>query len=599
MAADGAPRREETLMASPKAKRQERDEQELSKLFDQADAAVKERQRRREAAAADEDEAARPTPGDAEAFADIEANRFYAIMFEQGVAPEAKKDAFVRELTFALQDDAEQSRARLQEYARFKAYLQYERKELALEVIRLTDTEAFAQLQQVLHDLNEGVIEFNDRMQPLTAIIDAVYELRMAGNTVDVFREIQEDKEAEAARAERLAEKGRALEALAARQLELEKAMAEHGEQKSVLRFFGGHELTKDARIELGRLEVDQQALQREVEAVRAEIELIERASSPDSRFKAFAAQKEKLRELLDLTTDDHQQRQRELVKTAERFVYSTSERVSSVLQHLNAMSGQADALYENNGHMRHAYAILSDAEREAGAANQTIRQSLQAPRDDETGIQKLDRERKLEGIEDFVTLLDGAAIDTTQTLKDLTEQGGSIKTMRDTNRQQIDKTSKLHSSSVSGVSERLATVLQAVSAAALNEATGGAKASIEEMAASTRRILGQKAIENAVGMQETVDDLDKAIEQLREFGELQEKATGLTRQALTEIGAKMGELESVTVEAAEGLRRSIGVHADAGLHERGGAPAGAAPATPQGDAAAKRVTRAPFERLG
>jgi hypothetical protein len=36
------------------------------------------------------------------------------------------------------------------------------------------------------------------------------------------------------------------------------------------------------------------------------------------------------------------------LVANAERFVLSTSERVSSVLEHLEAMSGQADALYEN-----------------------------------------------------------------------------------------------------------------------------------------------------------------------------------------------------------------------------------------------------------
>ena len=93
-----------------------------------------------------------------------------------------------------------------------------------------------------------------------------------------------------------------------------------------------------------------------------------------------------------------------------------------------------------------------------------------------------MERERKVEAVEDFIGLLGSAAVDTTQTLKDLTEQGGSIKTMRDTNRQQIDKTTKLHSSSVSGVSERLATVLQAVSAAALNEATGGAKQSIEHM---------------------------------------------------------------------------------------------------------------------
>lgn len=581
-------------MASPKAKPQERERaRDLSDVLEKADAAIAQRRKAREDA--DEDAAALPTLGEEEAFADIETNRFYAIMFEEGVAPEAKKDAFVRELTFALADDAESSRARLKDYARFKAYLQFERKQLALEVIRLTDTEAFSQLQQVLQDLNQGVIDFNDQMHPLTEIIDAVYELRMAGNTVDVFREIQEDKEVEIERQARLDEKERDLETLADRQLALEKSMAEHRESKSVFRFFGGHELTKYARVQLAQLQVDQDALAAEVEAVRAAIEGIQNESSPESRFAAFSAQKEKLRELLDLTTDDHQQRQRELVKTAERFVYSTSERVSNVLQHLNAMGGQADALYENNGHMRHGYAILSDAEREAGGVNQQIREGLKFARDNETGIQRLDRERKLESIEDFVALLDGAAIDTTQTLKDLTEQGGSIKTMRDTHRQQIDKTSKLHSSSVSGVSERLATVLQAVSAAALNEATGGAKASIEEMAASTRRILGQKAIENAVGMRETVDDLDKAIEQLREFGELQEKATGLTREALSEIGAKMGELESVTVEAAEGLRRSIGVHADANIHSRTGTPSAAKPAAEP----TRRPSRAPFERLG
>jgi hypothetical protein len=273
---------------------------------------------------------------------------------------------------------------------------------------------------------------------------------------------------------------------------------------------------------------------------------------------------------------------------------------VSKVLTHLEAMSGQADALYENNGHMRHAYSILSDAEREAGAANQAGRQRLQAAPESETSIQQMDRQRRVEAIEDYIGLLDSASVDTTQTLKDLTEQGGSIKTMRDTNRQQIDRTSKLHTSSVSGVSERLATVLQAVSAAALNEATGGAKASIEQMAASTRRILGQKAIENAVGMQETVDDLDKAIEQLREFGELQEKATGLTREALSEIGTKMGELERVTEEAATGLRRSIAVHADAELHKRGTDGQSERPVGEDAAAAAppRGTVRAPFKRL-
>ncbi len=227
-------------------------------------------------------------------------------MFQEGVSPEAKKDALVRALTFALADETDANKARLAEYARFKAYLQLERKQLALEVIRLTDTGAFAELQQVLRDLNAGVIEFNDQMQPLTDIIDAVYELRMAGNTIDVFREIQEDKAAETDRQGRLDEKERALQGLAERHRAIQSDMAAQRERKSLLRYFGGNELTQSARMEIARLEVAEQELQREVEAVRRDIERVKAETSPASRFADFSAAKQKLRELLDLTTADH-----------------------------------------------------------------------------------------------------------------------------------------------------------------------------------------------------------------------------------------------------------------------------------------------------
>jgi hypothetical protein len=581
-------------MVSPKTAPQKSG---LSSVLEQADAALA--RRSKEAAAEQTQATPAPLGVEQEAYAEIEQNTFFDIMFEQGVSPEHKKAAFVKALTVALDDQSEASKARLAEYAQFKSYLQFERKQLAVEIIRLTDTGAFAELQQVLRDLNQGVIEFNGLMQPLTDIIDAVYELRMAGNTLDVFREIQEDKEAESDRQSRLDQKDRALRELADRQHQISRSIAAQSENKSVLRFLGGPELTRSARMEIARLEADQRSLQQDAQDLRREVEAIQGERTPESRFAEFATQKEKLRELLDLTSEEHKERQRALVKSAESFVYSTSERVANVLTHLKAMSGQADALYENNGHMRHAYAILSDAERLAGGDNQTLREKLKLAPAGETSIQRMERERRLETVEDYIGLLDSAAIDTTQTLTDLTEQGGSIKTMRDTNRQQIDKTAKLHSSSVSGVSERLATVLQAVSVAALNEATGGARASIENMAVSTRRILGQKAIENAVGMQETVDDLDRAIVQLREFGELQEKATDLTRQTLAEIGAKMGELEHATDEAAAGLRRSIAVHADAEIHKRGGDGDRSAAAESGETQRPRRTARAPFERLG
>jgi hypothetical protein len=532
-----------------------------------------------------------------ERFEKIEANPFYRIMFEEGVSPEKKMEAIARELSFALESPQRENKARLEEYARFKEYLQHERKQMALEVIRLTDTGAFGELQQVLTDLNTAVLAFNDRMAPLTEIIDAVYDLRVSGNTLNVFREIQQDKDAEVERARRLADKEAEIARLTGLVRTIERDIAAQAENKSLLRFVGGNELTKEARRAIAMLRVDLDEVAQLTRKYEDDIVMIRNESSGESKFAQYAAQKAKLRELLDLTSAEHKERQEALVRTAHDFVISTSTRVGNVLGHLEGMSRQADALYENNGHIRHAYAILGDAEKSAGNENQRLRETLQVVAPGESGIQEMERTSKLEAVEDFIARVNLAAVDTTQTGKDLIEQGGNIKTMRDTNRQQIDKTRKLHSSSVSGVSERLATVLQAVSAAALNEASAGAKDSIQAMADNTRRILGQKAIENAVGMQETVADLDRALEDLKTFGELQDRATELTRSTLREIGEKMGVLEKTTQEVAEGLRESISVHASAEIHQRGQATAPGDPAAPEADAP-KRRTRAPFGSL-
>ncbi len=482
-------------MADPKAKRSE--STDLSDVLAQADAALERKRKHEKETKATEESA--PLLAEEEKFADIDSNPFFQVMFEEGAAPEDKAKAIAEQLTMALDDDKEESKARLSEYALFKEYLQFERKQMALEVIRLTDTGAFGELQQVLRDLNAGVLEFNQQLQPLTQLIDAVYELRIAGNTLDVYREIREDREAEEAQKQRLAELGEALATLDGQVKSTEREIAAQRENKSFMRFLGGSELTKEARQEIARLEVDQRDAQSGISELVDKIEENKQVNKRESKFGDFADHKEKLEELLDLTSEQHKERQTALVDSAENFVLSTSDRVASVLEHLEEMSGQSDALYENNGQMRHAFAILTDAEKDAGARNQAQRGGLQTVAENESGIQKMERETSLEALEDYIGQLGTAAIDTTQTMTDLTEQGGNIKTMRDTNRQQIDNTRKLHSASVSGVSERLATVLQAVSAAALNEASGGAKDAIQHMAASTREILGKKAIENAV----------------------------------------------------------------------------------------------------
>ena len=84
-------------------------------------------------------------------------------------------EACARALAYA--DNKEQSRARLEEFKAFKEYLQFERKRMAQQIIDLTDTEAFAELKSVYDELNNSLISFEQKIAPLTDIVDAVYTL--------------------------------------------------------------------------------------------------------------------------------------------------------------------------------------------------------------------------------------------------------------------------------------------------------------------------------------------------------------------------------------------------------------------------------------
>ena len=131
----------------------------------------------------------------AKKFASVEDNAIYKIIFSEG-DPEAKKSAVARELAYDLEEEKADNKASLLAFDLFKEWLMEQRKEMAQEIIKLTDTDAFSELKDVFDEMNQGLLDFEEQMAPLTEILDAVYALRMAsdGAMFDVFREIQDDK---------------------------------------------------------------------------------------------------------------------------------------------------------------------------------------------------------------------------------------------------------------------------------------------------------------------------------------------------------------------------------------------------------------------
>lgn len=540
-------------MAWSGAKEQEKKKANIDEMMEQARATS-----RRKSTSAQEKDKAEESPSSAK-FAKIDENAFYKIMFDAESSPQEKMEAVTKTLTYA--EDKEEAKARLEAFKQFKEYLQYERKRMAQQIIDLTDTEAFAELKEVYDELNTALIAFEDKINPLTEIVDAVYQLRMNGVTFDAFKEIALEKEAEARIAALREEQEKKLKELEDRIKATHENIAVWSEDKG---FFGLGGVKQASREKIAKAQLALQAREAELSDLMEKMKDEGQYKLPESQLDhEFLESKLKLRELLDISSDEHKQRQTDLVDAAQHFVNTTETRINGISQHFGSMDKQIDNLLDANYSMREIYAILNDATKEAHKRNETHRDGLQPAEKEESDIEKMNREREKRDLENYIGALSASAVDTTTVFAELTNAGHRIKSMKDGNDQQITKTQQLHSSGVAGVADQLSTVLQAVSAAALGESSEMARMSLERMNKKTTDLSQKEVIRIALGTHEQNSDLTKALEGLEQYGEVIRTATNITREGLQETKALLGQLEKTAKEVQEDVKDSISVAAE------------------------------------
>jgi hypothetical protein len=501
-----------------------------------------------------------------EKYSDIDTNTFYKIVFNEQLDAMQKKEEIAKALSFDP-DDKVQSQERLKEFITFKEYLQNERKRLAQEIIKLTDTGAFSELQGVIEELNSGILEFDKRMTPLTEIIDAVYKLRLQGGetVLGVFREIKEDQAAEEERKKKLAETERKLADMQSRTEGVNSDLAVLKNSRSHRKWLGFGGLKDEAIREISVKEGELASIAAETESTAKTLEdLKDPNTARASEYAEFAAEKAKLRELLDLTSEQHKTRQKDLVNSAQDFVNKSDSRVGSVLGHLDQMTGQIEGLSNVNNGMQSIYAIVSEASKEASDENQKIRDGFLPPKEGgESPIEQMQRENKKQATEEYITALDGSTVDTMKTYQDLTSQAIRIKQMKDANRDQVAKTRELHSSGIAGVADRLSTVLQAVSAAALNESSEAAKQSISTMNDKTNAVAMKESIRTAMGIKDSAAGLAKAVDDLAAYGEVLRTSSQITREGVQEIKDGISTLEDSIKKTKKDLQDAYAVNAE------------------------------------
>lgn len=493
-------------------------------------------------------------------FAQIESNPFHQIVVQSDASPSEKKDAVARALAYNETESKEENEARLASFEQFKEYLMAYRKEMSKEIIRLADTEAFSELQAVFEDMNSSLLSFEQKITPLIEIIDAVHRLNMAsdGAMYDVFKEIQEDKEEEERIKQLRAEQEAELNTLEANILKLNQDIAALREDRS---WFGMGGVKKDALQNIARNEVLIENHKNTAAALREKIE--NTTFNRETRFAEFSAEKEQLRELLDITSEEHKDRQESLVKAALDFVNTTDERTGSVLDRMGKIRSQIKNVDTVNGNMKRIFAVVSDGIKDAEVSNADLSNRLNITAEEETTLAQYEREDKLEAVNEHIEALTASKVDTLSTLGELQEESMNIKSMRDTNNQQISHTRKMHTSGTAGIASRLSTVLTAVSSAALNEARTTTQNTLNKMNTITHDIAQNEAIKNATNMHLQNDELSKAIEQLATYKDISDKATEITRSALEEQKVLQREIESTAADLASSIKKAKGVTAE------------------------------------
>ena len=395
----------------------------------------------------------------------------------------------------------------------------------------------------------------------LTDIIDAVYTLRTNGLTLEAFQEILKDRRREEELLRAKEEKRAEVLRLRNQVNDIHSDIAGLKESRS---FFGLGPVTQDARETIARKNETLSGINDNLTQLGSEITDLEQQLPSNSELGEFVEQKRKLRELLDISADDHKQRQKDLVDSALNFVNTAKSRVGAVRQHLSQMNDQVENLFDANNMMGGVYAILNEGIKSATDNNQKVRDQLQPPATGaEDMISQMSREQKKMAVEQHITMLDASTADTMATYADLTSGAIRIKTMKDAVDQQAIRARSMHSQGISGVADRLSVVLQAVSSAALGEASAMAKDTLQQMAENTNKVAQKESIRIAMGVQEQNSDLAKAIDDLGAYGEVVRTATNITREGITDMRAKLDELKKLAEDVQGDVQDSIAVNAD------------------------------------
>lgn len=510
---------------------------------------------------------------------DMQNNVFFKIVAEQP-DPVAQKEAMVELMTFTDAETAAKNAAQMEE---FSAYLQFQRQEIATQLIEMTDVTTFSDMQSALQDINNDLLDFEDQIGPFMEIINAVRKIQEEGKTTDIIAELRE----EAAKADEARVKINAIEhRIAHRKDDIEAIKAKIAQHKAEIitcdndfGFFpwsGVKTASKIRSAELALANVDLEkeivTAEQDIAAHGVELEAANGVVATSTEFENLAEAKEVLANMLNMSGPEHEEKHQQLIDTAKRFVLTTQTRVGSTLDKSERMSGQIEALGNQAFNSRDIYSVMAEATTEAEGLNakqhQTLKDEIeQLPETDRLG--RMANERQQRDLAKHIKGLNEAASDTTAVLQDLTVSSHRIENLGQANATQIKKTKAIRTSGIAGVADNLSSVLTAIGQAAIDQASTAAQQSLSRMNDTTINLTKEQMLNMAKSRSDDNAQLISNLESMASFGEIIELANQSTHDALTENRDIMSQLRETADDVRQQTKETIDLHSDVIAEEK------------------------------
>lgn len=488
----------------------------------------------------------------------IETNTFYSIIMADDVELEEKVNQVSKALEFT--NDKESDRTRIKEFEQFKEYLQSISETMSKQRIEMTDTGTFSELQKVYGDFNNDLNDFINKIKPLTDITDALYTLRKNGETRSVLQKIQQDKANARDKQDRIIDLNKTINEGENLMAELRKENVILAENKS---FFGFGNIKPESKAQIQENEIKIAEVFDNVSKCTKERDklLLEIENINNSTEYSFEAQK--LKELLDLNSEQHVQRQADLVQSALQFINSGKERFGEIRKHLELMNQQIEGLTDNNSQMQQIYAVLNDGTKRAEEANKTKRETLMNTPEPTSQIEKMKLDKEKRDLDEFIDTVSQSTVDTMQTYGELSMEEIKLRNMQAATKNQSQSAATMHSRGIASVASQLSVVLTAVNSAAINESQVMASDTLTQMANVTNDVAKKESIRIATGRDDVNIELEKTLQDLVEFGDTQRQATEITRDAIKTMRDNLDELEKLSKDVQEDTADFVAVTAD------------------------------------